>query len=168
VGIELRAGVCVSSVWFICFILDVAHVLFGYCICCNGYTHTLQVCFPNVSAVSSRCCMFSSDVVYVIVAIHICCKCIFQIFHMFQMYVASVLSGCCICRKRMFQLFCLVTVHCNRCCSPSTLTCGQARAAPGAPTTTGVVPHGGACSRLKTCACALCYLPLSRIGAHEL
>jgi hypothetical protein len=31
------------------------------------------------------------DVVYVAIAIHVCCKCMFQIFQLFQMYVAIVL-----------------------------------------------------------------------------
>jgi hypothetical protein len=50
------------------------------------------------------------DVAYVAMAIHvrckcmfqifqlfsdICCKCIFQMFELFQTYIASVLSGCC-------------------------------------------------------------------------
>jgi hypothetical protein len=43
------------------------------------------------------------DVAYVATAIHVCFKCMFQLFHLFQMYVASVSSvcykirfGCCI------------------------------------------------------------------------
>jgi hypothetical protein len=63
----------------------------------SDYSCILQVCFPNILAVSSRCCMFSSGCAYVAVAIHVRCKCIFQMFHMFHTYVASVLSGCCIC-----------------------------------------------------------------------
>jgi hypothetical protein len=45
------------------------------------------------------------------------------------MYVTSVLYGCCICCKRMFQLFHLVSLCCSRCCSPRALTRGHARAA---------------------------------------
>jgi hypothetical protein len=37
-----------------------------------------------------------SSVTYVAMAIHVCCKCMFQIFQLFQMYVASVSSGCCV------------------------------------------------------------------------
>ena len=40
--------------------------------------------------------------------IHICYKCMFQMFHLFQTYVASVLSGCCICCSRytlMLQVY---------------------------------------------------------------
>ena len=53
--------------------------------------------------------MFYLDVAYVALAIHVCCKCIFQIFQLFQTYVASVVSGVAyaavaihICCKRMF------------------------------------------------------------------
>jgi hypothetical protein len=55
------------------------------------------------------------DVAHVVMATHICFKCMFQIFHQFQTYVASVLSGCCKSRSRcyiymhvcqhMFQVF---------------------------------------------------------------
>ena len=41
-------------------------------------------------------------------AIHVCCNCMFQMFHLFQTYVASVLSGCCICCSRytlMLQMY---------------------------------------------------------------
>jgi hypothetical protein len=38
--------------------------------------------------------VFYRDVAYVVVAIHIYCKCVFQMFYLFQTYVASVLSGC--------------------------------------------------------------------------
>jgi hypothetical protein len=34
------------------------------------------------------------DVTHVVMAIHVCSKCMFQIFHLFQTNVASVLSGC--------------------------------------------------------------------------
>ena len=35
------------------------------------------------------------DVAHVVMAIHVCFKCMFQIFLQFQTYVASVLSRCC-------------------------------------------------------------------------
>ena len=35
------------------------------------------------------------DIAHVVMAIHVCFKYMFQIFHLFQMNVASVLSGCC-------------------------------------------------------------------------
>jgi hypothetical protein len=34
-------------------------------------------------------------VAYVVMAIHVCFKCMFQMFHLLQTNVASVLSGCC-------------------------------------------------------------------------
>jgi hypothetical protein len=39
------------------------------CICCSGYTRILQVCFQMLR-------LFHLDVAYVVVAIHVCCKCI--------------------------------------------------------------------------------------------
>ena len=48
------------------------------------------------------------DVAYVAMAIQVCCKCMFQIFELFQRYVVSVLSGCCICctgNTRMLQVY---------------------------------------------------------------
>ena len=37
----------------------------------------------------------NQDVTHVVIAIHICFKSMFQMFHLFKTYVASVLSGCC-------------------------------------------------------------------------
>jgi hypothetical protein len=37
------------------------------------------------------------NIAYVAMAIDVCCKCLFKIFHLLQTYVASVLSRCCIC-----------------------------------------------------------------------
>ena len=53
------------------------------------------------------------NVAYVAMAIHICCKCLFQMFHLFfirmlQMFyldVAYVALAIHICCKRMFQMF---------------------------------------------------------------
>jgi hypothetical protein len=103
--------------------------------------HMLQWLYTYVSSIWSKCftCfrrilqVFYLDVAYVAVVIHICCKCMFH----------------------------LVSVCCNRCCSPRYLTRGQAHATLGAPSPPGMVPHSGACSRLNACACALCSLPLS-------
>jgi hypothetical protein len=47
--------------------------------------------------VSSGCCKSRSCVAYVAMAIHVCCKCMFQMLQLFQTYVPSVLSGYCIC-----------------------------------------------------------------------
>jgi hypothetical protein len=58
----------------------------------------LQASIQNVSPDSDVYCnSFYVDVAYVLVAIHICCKWLFKMFHLFQTYVASVLSGRCIC-----------------------------------------------------------------------
>jgi hypothetical protein len=85
-------------------------------------------------------------------SIYVCCKCMFQMFHLFQTYVASVLSDVAyvaivihICCKRMFQLFHLVLVCCNRCSSLRALTRKQACIAPGALAPPGMVPHDRAC-----------------------
>jgi hypothetical protein len=46
------------------------------------------------------------DVAHVAMAIHVCFKCIFQMFNLFfQTFVASVSSGCCICFICMLQVF---------------------------------------------------------------
>jgi hypothetical protein len=40
---------------------------------------------------SSGCCKTRSGVVYVAMDLHVCCKCMFQMFQLFQTYVASLL-----------------------------------------------------------------------------
>jgi hypothetical protein len=61
-----------------------------------------------------------SGVVYVAMTIRICCKCMFQMFQLFQTYVASVLSGYCICCSGytcMLQVYVLnVSPVSNLCC----------------------------------------------------
>jgi hypothetical protein len=37
-----------------------------------------------------------TDVAYIAMVIHVCCKSLFKIFYLFHRYVASALSGCCI------------------------------------------------------------------------
>jgi hypothetical protein len=49
--------------------------------------------------------VFYLYVSYVTMAIHVCCKYMFQMFHLLQTYIASVLSGCLIYCNRMFQMF---------------------------------------------------------------
>jgi hypothetical protein len=71
--------------------------------------HMLQL---YVSCISDVCCICfiwmlqsRSGVAYIATAIHVWCKCMFQLF---QMYVVSVLSGCCICctgYTRMLQVY---------------------------------------------------------------
>jgi hypothetical protein len=51
------------------------------------------------------------DVVYVVMAIHACFKCMFQMFHLFQMNVASVLSRRCKSRSR-----CCIYMHVANIC----------------------------------------------------
>ena len=48
----------------------------------------MQVLYVDVAKVDL-------DVAHVVMAMHVCFKCMFQIFHLFQANVASVLSGCC-------------------------------------------------------------------------
>jgi hypothetical protein len=47
----------------------------------------LQVLYIDVAKVDW-------DVAHVLMAIHVCFRCMFQVFHLFQIYVTSVLSGC--------------------------------------------------------------------------
>jgi hypothetical protein len=66
----------------------------------------LQVFHVDVTKVDQK-------VVYVAMAIHVCCKHLFQMFQLFQTYVTRVLSECCICFTlyvasvfiRMLQVF---------------------------------------------------------------
>jgi hypothetical protein len=55
------------------------------------------------------------DVAYVAIAIHVCCKCLFQMFHLFFRHKLQVyLSGCCICFTHMLQVFHMdVAYACN-------------------------------------------------------
>jgi hypothetical protein len=81
----------------------VASVLSGCCICCNDYTRMLQV---YVSTVLNLCCKcFYLDVADIALAIHVCYKCMFQIFQLFQSYVASVLSKYCSGHTQMLQAY---------------------------------------------------------------
>jgi hypothetical protein len=45
----------------------------------------------HVANVSCGCCKVDWDVAYVAMAIHVCCKCLFQMFHL------CVLDACCKC-----------------------------------------------------------------------
>ena len=59
--------------------------------------------------------MFHLDGAYVAMAIHVCCKCVFQMFQVFHLYVACfhldvayvavAIHVCCKCMFEMFQLF---------------------------------------------------------------
>jgi hypothetical protein len=46
------------------------------------------------------------DVAFVAVVVHVCCKLLFSVFHLFfHTYVAVCLFGCCICLIYMLQVF---------------------------------------------------------------
>jgi hypothetical protein len=40
------------------------------------------------------------DVAFVAMATHVCCKCMFQMLHLFQTYVTNISPGCCKSRSR--------------------------------------------------------------------
>jgi hypothetical protein len=42
------------------------------------------------------------DIAHDVIAIHVCFKCMFQMFYLFQTYVTSILSGCCKSRCRCY------------------------------------------------------------------
>jgi hypothetical protein len=64
----------------------------------------LQVLYIDVAKVYP-------DIAYVVMAIHVYFKCMFQMFHLFETNVASVLSGCCKSRSR-----CCTYMHFTRIC----------------------------------------------------
>jgi hypothetical protein len=74
----------------------------------------------DVASVLSGCRKSRSGAAYVAIAINVYCKCIFQMFMLFQTYVASVFSGYYICCKCMFQMFHLFHMYVanvlSRCC----------------------------------------------------
>jgi hypothetical protein len=76
--------------------------------------------------------VFYLNITYVAVAIRLCCKCMFQMFHLFQTYVTSVSSRwyiccnvayvldiCCMCLFKMFHPFqtyvckCVLSGYCS-------------------------------------------------------
>jgi hypothetical protein len=54
------------------------------------------------------------DIAYVVIAIHVCFKCMFQMFHLFQTNIAGVLSGCCKSRSR-YCIYMHVVSICFKC-----------------------------------------------------
>ena len=54
-----------------------------------------QMFYRYVASVVYHVAKVDWDVAHVVMAIHVCFKCMFQIFNLFQTNVASVLSGCC-------------------------------------------------------------------------
>jgi hypothetical protein len=66
------------------------------------------ICFRRyVSSVSCGRCKVDRDVAYVVMIIHVCCKCLFPMFHLFfsDVYCKCALSGYCICFTHMLQVF---------------------------------------------------------------
>jgi hypothetical protein len=82
-----------------------------------------HMCHMDVARVSSRCCKNRSGVVYIAIVIHLCCKCMFEIFQLFYMYVASILSGCCICfgdytnmlQEYVLNVSSVSDIYCSKC-----------------------------------------------------
>ena len=60
----------------------VANVLSGLRICCNGF-QVLQLLQRYVARVLNGCCKSRSDVAYVAMVVHLCCKRLFPMFHLF-------------------------------------------------------------------------------------
>jgi hypothetical protein len=77
--------------------------------------------------VAYGCYKSRSGVAYVAMAMHVCCKYMFQVFQLFQTYVASVSSGCCICCSGytcMLQVcFPNISTVLPRCCMLSSEYC---------------------------------------------
>jgi hypothetical protein len=89
----------------------------------------LKTCVANICYTCFRCfiVMFQvfrmdvakvdPNVAHVVMAIHVCCKSLLKMFHLFQTYVASVITACCICCKCMFHLFSeYVAIISSECC----------------------------------------------------
>jgi hypothetical protein len=68
----------------------VASVSSGCCICCSGYTCTLQMCFSKCFTVSSRCCTFSSRYC-------ICCSGYTRMLQLYVLNVSPISDVCCKC-----------------------------------------------------------------------
>jgi hypothetical protein len=84
-------------------------------VCCKYFScswHILHVFYLDVVKVDL-------DVAHVAMVIHVCFKCMFQIFLLFQTYVASVLSGCCSDYTHISQAYLPIVssvsdVYCNK------------------------------------------------------
>jgi hypothetical protein len=74
-----------------------------------------RVCFKCFICFKHMLQVFYQDIAYVAVAIHICCKCVFQMFQLFHLYIACfyldvayvplAIHICCKCIFQMFHLF---------------------------------------------------------------
>ena len=80
------------------YVSDVLSISDVCCKCFIWMLHMLQWLYTYVASVYSKCFIYFhtyvvnvlSNVAYVAVAIHICCRRILQMFHLFQTYVAEV------------------------------------------------------------------------------
>ena len=67
--------------------------------CFRCFRGMLQVFYIDVAKVDR-------DVPYVVMVVHVCCKRMFLMFHLFFRCMLQVfLSGCCICFTHMLQVF---------------------------------------------------------------
>ena len=68
------------------------------------------------------------DVAYVAMVVHVCCKLLFPIFHLFCRRILQLcLFGCCICFTHMFQVFLMfqryVAIVSDECCKSRSECC---------------------------------------------
>ena len=68
--------------------------------------HVANICFSSFSGMLQvfriGVVKVDRDVEHVAMAMHVCFKCIFQMFYLYQTYVARFLSGCCKSRSRCY------------------------------------------------------------------
>ena len=79
------------------------------------YTCVASVCFKYFNCLKCILQVFHLDAAYVAVAIHVCCKCVFQMLQLFHLdvacfhldvtYVAVAIRVCYKCTFQMFHLF---------------------------------------------------------------
>jgi hypothetical protein len=87
-----------------------------YRIYCNGYTHMLQISIHNVSSILDIYCKcFYLDIVYIVMAIHIHYKHMFQMFHLLQTYIIESAF-------MLFRVFHFHTRHIVKYCNVSWAT----------------------------------------------
>jgi hypothetical protein len=88
---------------------NVAHACFE---CFRCFVHMFQVLHADVAKVDQ-------DVAYVAMIAHVCCKCLFPMFHLFffRRMLQMCLSGCCICFTYILQVFYLDVAYVCNCLS---------------------------------------------------
>jgi hypothetical protein len=80
------------------------------------YTYVASVCFKCFTCFKCMLQVFYLGAAYVALAIHVRCKCMFEMFQLFQTYVASILRGCWLCCKCMFvNVLSVSNVCCSKC-----------------------------------------------------